>query len=590
MKLSNGFWQTYKETPSEAEVPSHQLMLRAGLIQKAGSGLYNYLPIGLKVIQKVENIVREELNKGDCYELSLTVITPGEFWQQTGRWDSMGPTMLKAKDRGGRDLCVSPTNEEAIVEVFKKTIKSYKQLPVTLYQINTKFRDEIRPRFGIMRGREFNMKDAYSFHIDDACLDKGYNKLFKIYENIFNRLGLNFIAVEADAGAMADGKSKTHEFQVLAQSGEDKVIRCLKTNYSANIEKAQTFRKNLHFKYSSEYPLDVATPAQKTIKEVCGYLKILECQCLKSLMIGSIKGKNLENILVILLGDDELNEIKLKNYLGSDHLRQLSENEIEELGLINGFIGPTATKVNPKSKIRLIFDLQVDLNASYVIGANKKDYHTVNFIPIRDIGKDFLEQGDFRLSRAGDFHKIILEDGKEIEGEVDEICGIEVGHIFQLGEKYTRALNASVLDKNGKEVFPTMGCYGIGTTRVVAAAIEQNHDENGIIWPLSISPFQIHFCSITKSEEMDQIASEIYKELLLNQFEVLFDDRKNVGAGFKFKDADLLGLPIRLVFGERDYLRDEKLEIRIRKDSKIIKVGRAELIQELKRFFKGEKI
>lgn len=315
MRLSKGFWQTYKEAPTDATIPSHQLMVRAGLIHKSGAGIYNYLPIGLRAIQKVENIIREELNKDDCYEITMSVVTPGELWQESGRWDAMGALMLKAKDRGSRDLCISPTNEEAVVDIFKKTIKSYKQLPVTLYQINTKFRDEIRPRFGVMRGREFTMKDAYSFHADWECLERGYQILYKAYERIFTRIGLEFIAVEADAGAMADGKQKTHEFQVLANSGEDKVIKCEATGYAANIERAETQRATLDFDLSNPELKEVSTPGTATIEAVCNFLKEPQHRALKSLVYSIIREDKEEFVLALLLGDDELNEIKLNLWL-----------------------------------------------------------------------------------------------------------------------------------------------------------------------------------------------------------------------------------------------------------------------------------
>lgn len=576
MKLSNGFWQTYKEIPSEAEIPSHQLMLRAGLIHKSGAGLYNYLPIGLRSIQKVERIIREELNKIGCYELAMTVVTPGELWKESKRWDQMGDLMLKAKDRAGRDICLSPTNEEAIVDIFKKTIKSYKQLPLTLYQINTKFRDEIRPRFGIMRGREFTMKDAYSFHDTWESLDLVYEDLYKAYQNIFRRMGLDFMAVEADGGAMADGKAKTHEFQVLADSGEDKIIRCIETNYAANIERAETFRKIDVRKASENKLTEVETPNKQTLEEVSAFLKKPASEGLKCLLYAGIKGEKEEKVMVVLLGDDELNEIKLKGILKADHVRPLVENELKELNLIKGYIGPHGAG----KELKIIVDSCVDETLDYFTGANKENYHVMNFILNRDISKDNYEKCDLRLSKSGDIHRQEI-NGKIIEGMVQEMKGIEVGHIFQLGDKYTKSMNATVLDKNGKAVHPFMGCYGIGTTRTVAAAIEQNHDENGIIWPLAMAPYHIHFSSIVKSDEMIQLAEEIYKNFLEAGFEVLFDDRDKVGAGFKMKDADLLGLPLRIVFGERDYLVDKMLEIKVRKTGEVIKVEKENLISKV---------
>ncbi len=572
MRLSRGFWQTYKEAPADATIPSHQLMVRAGLIHKSGAGIYNYLPMGLRAIQKVENIIREELNRDDCYEITMSVVTPGELWQESGRWDAMGGLMLKAKDRGGRDLCISPTNEEAVVDIFKKTIQSYKQLPVTLYQINTKFRDEIRPRFGVMRGREFTMKDAYSFHADWECLEKGYQKLYKAYERIFTRIGLDFIAVEADAGAMADGKQKTHEFQVLAQSGEDKVIKCAETGYAANIERAETKREPLSFNTTDTELKEVETPGKQTIEDVCAFLNQPLHHSLKSLVYSVIRGEEEEFVLMLLLGDDELNEIKLNLWAKADHLKPATDNQLRELGLSKGYIGPH----NLSQKITTLFDLAIDENAAYSTGANKENYHYTGFVPLRDLGS--VEKVDLRLSRAGDIHEA---DGKT--GVCEEISGVEVGHVFQLGDKYTKSMNATILDQNGKATHPFMGCYGIGTTRTVAAAIEQSHDENGIVWPASIAPYHIHFCTIVKTEEMNNLGDELYQLMLNEKMEVLYDDRPKLGPGFKFKDADLLGLPIRVVLGERDYKKDQLLEIKLRKNEDSIKVTKEELIPTLQR-------
>ncbi|MFZ8933382.1 MAG: proline--tRNA ligase [Bacteriovoracaceae bacterium] len=571
MRLSRGFWQTFKEAPADATIPSHQLMVRAGLIHKSGAGIYNYLPIGLRAIQKVENIIREELNKDEGYEVTMSVVTPGELWQESGRWDAMGALMLKTKDRAGRDLCISPTNEEAVVDIFKKSIQSYKQLPVTLYQINTKFRDEIRPRFGVMRGREFTMKDAYSFHADWECLEEGYKKMYKAYERIFSRIGLNFIAVEADAGAMADGKQKTHEFQVLANSGEDKVIKCEATGYAANIERAETQRPKLDFDMSSPEIKEVSTPGTQTIEEVCELLKYPQHRSLKSLVYSVIRDDQEEFVLAVLLGDDELNEIKLNLWAKADHIKPATDNQIVQLGLEKGYIGPHQIKTN---NIKILIDREIDLDAAYCTGANKKDFHITGFIPSRDLSE--IETVDLRLSKAGDIHSI---NGKE--GEVEQISGVEVGHVFQLGDKYSKAMNATILDKNGKAVHPFMGCYGIGTTRTVAAAIEQSHDEDGIIWPLSIAPYHVHFCTIVKSEEMNELGDEIYKEMLSKNIEVLYDDRPKLGPGFKFKDADLLGLPVRVVLGERDYKKDQLLEIKLRKSKEVIKVSKEDLIPTL---------
>ncbi|RLA61621.1 MAG: proline--tRNA ligase [Epsilonproteobacteria bacterium] len=575
MKLSNGFWQTYKEHPSDATIASHQLMIRAGLIHKSQAGLYNFLPFGLRAVQKVEKIIREEINKIGAMEIAMSVVTPGELWHESGRWDAMEGLMLKAKDRAGRDICLSPTNEEAVVDIFRKTVKSYKQLPVSLYQINMKFRDEIRPRFGLMRAREFIMKDAYSFHENWESLDLVYADFYKAYSNIFDRMGLNFIVVEADAGAMGAGKNKTHEFQVLAKSGEDKVIICEECDYAANIEKAVTLREPLEFNNSDKAIELVETPNMGTIEEVSNFLKIKQHQSLKSLAYAGITEDKEEVFLVLMLGDDELNEIKLKNHVGHEHIKPLTDNEMMGEGFVKGQLGPYELG----REVRVIFDSAIPLDAGFTTGANKKDFHYMNFVPRRDL-KGEIEVAKLRLSRAGDICKI-----GDKEGPVVEISGIEVGHIFQLGDKYTKALDAKVLDRNGKTIHPLMGCYGIGVTRIVAAAIEQHHDENGIIWPLAIAPFHIHFTAIAKSAEIKNICDEIYEEIN-GEFEVLYDDRAKLGPGFKFKDADLLGLPIRVVLGERDYKGDGLLEITIRKTGETTKVSKEDLIPTLRKLLK----
>lgn len=572
MKLTKSFWQTYKEVPADAVIPSHQLMMRAGLIHKSAAGLYSYLPMGYRAIRKVEQIVREEMDKAGCHELLMTVVTPGELWQETGRWDKMGGEMLKFKDKADRDLCISPTNEEAVTDIFRKTVKSYKDLPVALYQINTKFRDEIRPRFGLMRGREFTMKDAYSFHSDKECLDNVYDDLFKAYENIFNRMGLEFSAVVADGGAMADGDAKTHEFQVIADSGEDEVIYCQETGYAANIETAQT-KRDIAFKTATGDAAEVATPDKSTIEEVCTFLNEDQHHSLKSLIYKSVTGEDEEFIFAVLLGDDELNELKLEKFAKGEHLTAATDNELKALGFEKGYIGP----MNLPENVKLVMDEAISIESAFVVGANKVDIHVSNFVPSRDADK--FEVFDLRLAKEGDK----TTDG---QGTVKIKRGIEVGHIFQLGDKYTKGMNTTVLDKNGKTVHPLMGCYGIGVTRVVAAAIEQNHDENGIVWPASIAPYDLSFVAIAKSEEYKALAEEIYQELLEEGFDALYDDRK-AGPGFKFKDADLLGLPIQLVLGERDHKSDGLLEIRVRKTGEKIKVKREEAVTKIKELLKG---
>jgi prolyl-tRNA synthetase len=569
MKLSTGFWQTFKETPADAEIASHQLMLRAGLVHKSGSGLYNYLPFGLKAIQKVEKIVREEMNAAGGQELLMTMVTPGELWKESGRWDAM-TEMCKFKDKRGSDVCLSPTNEEAMVEIFRKTIKSYKNLPLNLYQINTKFRDEIRPRFGLMRAREFIMKDAYTFHIDKVCLDKVYDRMYQAYQNVFDRMGLDYVVVEADAGAMAGSDEKTHEFQIIADTGEDELVLSA-SGYAANIEKAATIRKHLEFNMSGESIKEIETKDKSTIEDVCQFLKCPKHYSLKSLVYKSIKNEKKKSIetfyLLQLLGDDELNELKLSNYLRADQLFPATEQELEQLNLPKGYIGA----YDLEADVTILFDQAIHLDAAYVVGAMKKDFHLKGFVPSRDIKE--ITQVDLRIAKLGDFDP----EGKS---EIEIKRGIEAGHIFQLGDKYTQSMNVTVLDNNGKAVNPLMGCYGAGITRIIAASIEQNFDDKGIVWPISIAPSHVHFVAITKSVELKAKAEEIYTKLRDANFEIIFDDRK-AGPGFKFKDADLLGLPFQLVLGERDFNETGLLKIKRRKDGKEITVKPENLEQIL---------
>jgi len=576
MKLSKAFWQTYKENPAEAEIPSHRLMLRAGLIHKSAAGIYNYLPFGYRVVRKIEQIVREEMDKTGAQELLMSVITPGELWQESGRWDVMGDEMLKFKDKSKRDLSISPTNEEVIVDIFRKTIKSYKSLPLTLYQINTKFRDEIRPRFGLMRGREFTMKDAYSFHIDKPSLDVVYEGLFKAYEACFNRMNLEFIAVEADAGNMGSKDSKTHEFQVIADTGEDKIVYSASEGLAANIEKATTKRANLKPQLSKVDCVEVSTPDKKSIEEVSSFLKIDPQHSLKCLLFSSIQNKSNEEeiVLVVLLGDDEINEVKLKNYLGSSHLTMLPDNKIESLGLLKGFIGPRGLPKN----IKMLVEVHISEDAFYVTGANKLDTHLTGFNLKRDCETPF-EKVDLRMSQEGD----LSPSGKS---NITIRKGIEVGHIFQLGDKYTKSMSTTVLDQNGKAVHPLMGCYGIGITRIAAAAIEQHHDENGIIWPKAIAPYHLYLTFVGKDPEISTIAEKYYIEFSQKGYEVLFDDR-NVGPGFKFKDSELLGLPLRIVFGERDFKERGEVEIFVRRTGEKIFVKENELIEKVKSLYES---
>lgn len=566
MRLSQGYWQTYKEIPSDADIVSQQLMMRAGLIYKTAGGLYTYLPMAFRSLKKIEKIVREELDRIGCFEIQMPVMTPAELWQESGRWETMGPQMLKAKDRAERDLCVSPTNEETVTDLFRRTVGSYKQLPVCLYQINTKFRDEIRPRFGLLRAREFCMKDGYSFHIDKASLDEFYEKIYAAYENIFKRMGLDFITVEADGGAMASGGAKTHEFQVVAATGEDDVVTVPRTGFAANIEKATTYRKNLISAPASDLK-EFPTPNQKTCEEVCAAHGMPITQSLKSLVMNAvIKGKD-QYFMVMLLGDDSLNEVKFKNKVAAEHIRPAQQHELEKFGLIKGFMGPTVETAD----LKIIFDEAIDMKASYVVGANKTDHHLKGFVPERDTKAKFF-RADMRLTKEGDYigdDQIVLKKG------------IEVGHIFQLGDKYTKSMKVTVLNDKGQAITPIMGCYGIGVTRVLASAIEQNNDKDGIVWPAAIAPYDLYLCYIGKTPEIKTAVEGIWEELKTAGLEVLFDDRQ-LGPGQMFKDADLIGLPLRVVIGERDFLATGEIEIKVRKTGEVIKVKREELISVIK--------
>ena len=568
MRLSKGIWRTYKEVPADAVIPGHRLMIRAGLVHKASAGIYNFLPFGYRILGKIETIVREELEKIDSQEILMSVVTPGQLWKKSGRWDSM-TEMLKFKDKREGDLCISPTNEEAVVDIFSDLVKSYKDLPVSLYQINTKFRDEIRPRFGLLRGREFTMKDAYTFHRDQDDLDRGYRDFYDAYGAILERIGLNYIAVEADTGSMADSGQLSHEFQVLAQTGEDIIVHS--DSYAANVELARTKRPPLSFNKTERQLEEVSTPSMMTIKSVCEFLQTEPTHAIKSLLYrcSTATTEKSEYVLVQLLGDDTINETKLKSYLGCILVAPASDEQIKELGLVKGFIGACRMPV----KLRVLFDLHVDEEAFYVTGANQRDKHLCHFNPKRDVST--YERADLRMAKEGDR----VWDSEEM---AQFSRAIEVGHIFQLGNKYTKALGVSVLDQKGKAFFPLMGCYGMGITRLMAAIIEQNHDGEGIIWPKTVAPYQVHFVYVGK--DRGALANDIYQELKSEDIQVLFDDRE-VGAGFKFKDSDLLGIPLRVVLGDKTWKKEKKLEWVERESGKQTLVDREKLPFHIKEFY-----
>lgn len=477
----------------------------------------------------------------------------------------MGPEMVRLKDRKENDFCLSATNEETITHIFSNSISSYKSLPVNLYQINTKYRDEIRPRFGLLRCREFIMKDGYTFHLDKASMDDIYRNYYQAYEKIFERMGLEYIVVEADGGAMADAGAQTHEFQVIADNGEDDIVEVKSLNYAANVETARTSRGSLEFAPSANLE-EVETKGMPTCEEVAKYLGLPIHQTLKSLVFTADYGKKQAHYLILLLGDDELNEIKLKNALKAKNIFPTKEEILKELDLPAGYMSPLG-----RTGFSVLLDAAVDPDAGYVVGANKKDFHTKGFTANRDL--ENFKSIDLRMAQKGD----LGPDGKT---PVAFRKGIEVGHIFQLGDKYSKSMNATVLDQNGKKVHPLMGCYGIGVSRTLAAAIEQNHDENGIIWPAQIAPFDIYFAVVGKSESTKALSEKIYTSLKEASFDVLMDDR-GLGFGAMLKDADLLGLPIRILLGERDFDKTGEVEIKVRKTSEILKCKPEELNEKV---------
>ena len=550
MRYSSYFIPTLKETPAEAEVISHKLMLRAGMIRKLASGIYTYLPTGLKSLKKVESIIREEMNKAGAVEILMPAVQPAELWKESGRWDFYGKELLRFKDRHDRQSCLGPTHEEVITDLVRKEIQSYKQLPINLYQIQNKFRDEIRPRFGIMRGREFLMKDAYSFDAGESGAEKSYEKMYKAYTNIFRRCGLQFRAVEADTGSI--GGSFSHEFMVLAETGEDHIMNCKKCDYAANLEKAEIKDIEIETPASpvddSKIIKDVETPDQRTVEEVTTFLSISPKQLVKTLIFRSDE----EIIGVLVRGDHDLNEPKLKALLGSEIVELADPQLVNEVtGAPMGFAGPVGLK------LRIIADNAIKGMTNFVTGGNRKDLHSLNVN---------LER-DFKVDIFGDLRSITPEDScPRCGSEISFGKGIEVGHIFKLGTKYSDAMGAVFLDENGKEKPMVMGCYGIGVGRTVAAAIEQNHDKDGIIFPAPIAPFEVVILPLQVNEqEVVDTAERLYTELSSLDIDVLLDDR-DMRAGFKFKDADLLGTPLRVTIGTRN-LKNGQIELKHRSES-----------------------
>lgn len=544
MKMTNLYAPTLREVPAEAEVPSHQLMLRAGMIRKAAGGVYSYLPLAWRTLRKIEQIVREEMDAKGGQEIAMPIVQPAEIWQQTGRWDVYGDEMFRLKDRHQRDFCLGPTHEEMVTTLIKQDVRSYRQLPLLVYQIQNKYRDEIRPRFGLMRGREFIMKDLYSFDRDTDGLEISYKKMYDAYSQIFSRCGLEFRPVEADPGAI--GGSGTHEFMVIADSGEAAIAYCDGCDFAANVEKAELLP--LTSVAEAEKPLEkVATPGQKTINAVAEYLSLSADRLIKSLAFVTEKGP----ILALVRGDHEVNEIKLANLLNVLQLEMAGEKEIQSLFHSEpGYIGPVGL-----SNVTIVADASVMNMVNAVCGANAADQHLVNVMPLRDIKPTHV--ADIRLIREGD-------PCPRCGAPVKTARGIEVGQVFKLHTKYSQALDATYLDENGQERLMVMGCYGVGVSRTMAAAIEQHHDADGIIWPASIAPYQVVIVPInTKDEPQMTMAEQIYRELSAAGVEVVLDDREE-RSGVKFKDADLIGYPLRITVGPKA-LKENSVELKVRR-------------------------
>jgi len=563
------FLPTGREVPSDAEVISHQLMIRAGMIRKLTSGIYSYLPLGYRVIRKVEQIIREEMNKAGAQEVHLPMVQPVEIWQESGRWEHYGKELLRFRDRHEHEFCLGPTHEEVITDLVRNEIKTYRQLPRNLYQIQTKFRDEVRPRFGVMRCREFGMKDAYSFDADETGAEISYEKMFIAYNNIFRRCGLKFRSVEADSGSI--GGKYSHEFMVIAESGEDAIVFCSKCRYAANLEKAEVAKP----KQENTLPRDMAalelvhTPDVRTIEEVSAFLKVKPHDIVKTLIFNA-DGKPWA---VLIRGDQEVNEIKVKNYLGASELELAGDDMImEATGAPRGFAGA----VNIKT--RVVADYSVMNMRNFVTGANKEDYHLKNV----NIGRDCTVEAfaDLRVVEKNDLCP-------RCGGDLQFARGIEVGHVFKLGTKYSKPLKATYLDKDGVEKTMIMGCYGIGIGRTVAACIEQNNDKDGIIWPMPLAPYQVIVTPVNvKEDEIWRAAAKVYVDLLAEDIEVILDERDE-RAGVKFKDADLIGIPLRITVGKKNLVQGN-VELKIRKSGETKICPREKIVSEIKKIIKDD--
>ena len=553
MRASQYLISTKKESPADAEVISHQLMLRAGMIRKVASGLYSWLPLGLRVFRKVEAIVRQEMDRSGALEIMMPVVQPADLWTESGRWGQFGPELLRIKDRHGREFCLGPTHEEVVTDIIRNEIRSYKQLPANFYQIQTKFRDERRPRFGVMRTREFCMKDAYSFHVDSASLQETYDLMYQTYSTIFDRTGLVYRAVLADTGSI--GGSVSHEFHVLADSGEDAIVFSSESDYAANIEKADALAPSEAALPATETMAELATPGVHTIKQLCDFIDTSAEQTLKALIVSAEDEEGKTQLYGLMIrGDHELNEVKAQRALGlQTEVTFATEEQIKStLNCSPGSIGPV------NLNLPIVVDHWAAQLSDFVCGANRDGYHLTGVNWQRDCGEFTI--ADIRNVVAGD----PSPDGR---GVLEIKRGIEVGHIFQLGTKYSEAMKATVLDENGKDRAMSMGCYGIGVSRIVAAAIEQNHDDNGIIWPESIAPFQVAIVPINmhKSERVAETCQTLYSKLVSAGYEVLFMDEPKARLGGMLADIELIGIPHRIVIGDRG-LSDGNVEYRNRRE------------------------
>ncbi len=564
MRFSEMLIPTLKETPAEAEVVSHQLLLRAGFIRKLTSGVYSYLPLALRSLRKFEAIIREEMARAGAQELLLPMVQPADLWQESGRWTKYGLELLRFTDRHERESCLGPTHEEVITDLVRMNVHSYRDLPKNLYQIQTKFRDEIRPRFGLMRGREFIMKDGYSFDADEAGAEETYRRMYEAYMRIFSRCGLAFRAVEADTGTI--GGSFSHEFMVLADTGEDTIVVCTGCDYAANLEKATCQPSPPPATPDAPKPVEkVATPGKRTVEEVTEFLGVTPRQLIKTLVYLA----DGEPVAVLVRGDHEVQPVKLQNLLGAVEVELADDAAVREAtGVPVGYLGPVGCS------LRLVADLEVQHMVNAVTGANEQDAHLVNVNPGRD----------FAVEQYADLRMVTAEDRcPRCGGALELTRGIEVGHIFKLGTAYSEAMNATFLDAEGKRRHFVMGCYGIGVSRTIAAAIEQNHDDDGIIFPPPIAPFSVIVLDLsTKSGNVADAVDAVARELAAADIDVLVDDR-NERPGIKFKDADLIGIPVRVTVGKR-YLADGLVEVRRRRDGETVAVERDEVLEAVRRF------